>query len=78
MYGSKGKTFTFAWKFFLDPNFKVSNKFCHLHQIKLDGSGVGDPNLTLTARADVQLENDGKVLAKVPLISFKGVWVQIR
>lgn len=78
MQGSKGKTFTYAWKIFLDPNFKVSGKFCHLHQIKLDGANVGNPNLTLTARSDVQLENDGKILAKVPLASFKGVWIQIR
>jgi len=55
MYGYKNKTFTYAWKLFLDPNFKVSGKFCHLHQIKLDGKDVGNPNLTLTARKDVQL-----------------------
>jgi len=36
-------------------DFKVSGKFCHLHQIKLDGKDVGNPNLTLTARKDVQL-----------------------
>lgn len=57
MWGAAGKTFTYAWKLFLDSDFKVSNKFCHLHQIKLDGSDVGNPNLTLTARASVQLEN---------------------
>jgi hypothetical protein len=78
MHGTAGKTFTFAWKLYLDSDFKVSNKFCHLHQIKLDGSDVGNPNLTLTARANVQLENEGVVIAKVPLASFKGVWIQIR
>jgi len=78
MHGSAGKTFTYAWKVFLDPSFKVSGAFCHLHQIKLDGTGAGNPNLTLTARADVRLENNETVLAKVPLASFKGVWVQIR
>jgi hypothetical protein len=55
MHGAAGKTFTYAWKLYLDPNFKMSGKFCHLHQIKLDGGNVGNPNLTLTARADVQL-----------------------
>ena len=57
MHGSKGMTFTFAWKIYLDPDFRVSNKFCHLHQIKLeqDGKFPGTPNLTLTARSDVQL-----------------------
>ena len=78
MHGSKGKTFTYAWKLFLDSNFQVTGLFCHLHQIKLDGAGVGNPNLTLTARNDVQLENEGTILAKVPLASFKGTWIQIR
>jgi len=78
MYGKKGRTFTYAWKIYLDPNFRVSGKFCHLHQIKLDGGNVGTPNLTLTARSDVQLENEGRVLTKVPLGSFKGEWIQIR
>lgn len=55
MKGYKGMTFTYAWKLYLDSNFAVSNKFCHLHQIKLDGANVGDPNLTLTARASMQL-----------------------
>ena len=55
MQGQRGKTYTYAWKLFLDSNFQVSGKFCHLHQIKLDGAGVGNPNLTLTARANVQL-----------------------
>ena len=57
MKGDAGKTFTYAWKVYLDPGFQVTNQFCHLHQIKLDGANVGNPNLTLTARADVQLEN---------------------
>ena len=78
MYGNKNKTFTYAWKLYLDPSFKVSGKFRHLHQIKLDGKDVGDPNLTLTARNDVQLENEGKILVKVPLSSFRGFWIQIR
>lgn len=55
MHGSAGKTFSFAWKLYLDPNFQVSKNFTHLHQIKLDGSGVGTPNLTLTAKTNVML-----------------------
>ena len=55
MKGDKGKTFTFAWKIKLDQNFKESGKFCHLHQIKLDGGNVGTPNLTITARSAMQL-----------------------
>ena len=79
MHGSAGKTFTYAWKLYLDSGFKASGAFCHLHQIKLDGSGVGNPNLTLTARTSVvELYNDAEVIAKVPLTSFKGVWIQIR
>jgi len=55
MKGYKGMTFTYAWKLFLDKDFKQSGKFCHLHQIKLDGGNVGTPNLTLTARDAMQL-----------------------
>ena len=78
MKGYQGMTFSYAWKLYLDKDFSVSNKFCHLHQIKLDGANVGNPNLTLTARSAMQLENEGNILAKVPLQSFKGEWVQIR
>lgn len=79
MKGDKGKTFTYAWKVYLDPQFKATYQFCHLHQIKLGGNDVGTPNLTLTARTnDVQLENEGNILAKTSLNSFKGTWIQIR
>lgn len=55
MQGDKGMTFTYAWKLFLDKDFTANYQFCHLHQIKLDGTNVGNPNLTLTARAFMQL-----------------------
>jgi hypothetical protein len=84
MKGNKGMTFSYAWKIYLDKNFKESGSFCHLHQIKLDGGDVGTPNLTLTARDYMQLENPDQVsgktiiLAKAPIQSFKGEWIQIR
>ena len=39
---------------------------------------MGTPNLTLTARSAMQLENENEILAKVPIQSFRGEWVQIR
>jgi len=78
MQGYQGMTFTYAWKFYLDSGFQVTNKFCQLQQIKLSGADVGNPNLTLTARSNMQLENEGIVIAKVPLQSFKGEWIQVR
>ena len=45
MKGHNGRTFTYAWKVFIDIEFKTTYTFCHLHQIKYDGSGVGNPNL---------------------------------
>ena len=78
MKGYPGSTFTFAWKVFLPADFRALNTFCHIHQIKNDGVG-GTPNLTLTVRTnDVQLENEGTILAKADINSFKGNWVQIR
>jgi hypothetical protein len=79
MHGSDGKTFTYAWKFKLDSGFKESGLFCHLHQIKLDGSDVGDPNMTITARSTVDLEilGMGKV-ATANISLFKGYWVKVR
>lgn len=79
MHGSDGKSFTYAWKFKLDANFKESGLFCHLHQIKLDGSGVGDPNMTITARSTLDIEvNNMGTIASAPISQFKGSWVHVR
>mgnify|MGYP000913165148 CR=1 FL=1 len=79
MHGSDGKSFTYDWKFKLDAGFKESGLFCHLHQIKLDGGNVGDPNMTITARSTVDIEvmNMGTI-ASAPIAQFKGFWVHVR
>jgi hypothetical protein len=79
MHGADGKSFTYAWKFKLDSGFQESGLFCHLHQIKLDGGNMGDPNMTITARSTVGLEIMGMGrVAEAPLAQFKGYWVKVR
>ena len=80
MQGYSGLTFSYAWKLYLPSTFTVSGAFCHLHQIKYDGNNVQNPNITLTARSYVQLEDIDKniVLTSIPLSDFKGNWIQIR
>lgn len=57
----------------------MSGDFCHVHQIKLDGTNVGNPCLTITLRKDqVNLDNQGKILSHCPLSEFVGYWIQIR
>lgn len=69
----------FSWRFKLDAGFQESGLFCHLHQIKYDGSGVGDPNVTITARSSVDIEILGLgTVASSPLGNFKGNWVKVR
>lgn len=54
----KGETHFYAWKMKLPTNFKASNKFTHLHQIKpAGGEHKGMPTFTLTATSKVD-END--------------------
>lgn len=78
MQGHDNKSFSFSWKFKLDSGFKESGDFCHLHQIKLDGAGVGNPNYTITARSNVQLEiNNLGTVASSPISNFKGYWVKV-
>ena len=79
MQGKNGLEFTFAWKFFAEKDIKLSGDFCHIHQIKLDGSGVGNPCLTVTLRKDhVELDNMGKILSNCSLSDFVGNWIQFR
>lgn len=79
MHGKNGMTFTHAWKFYSEKDIKVSGLFCHIHQIKLDGAGVGNPAMTVTLRKDkVVLDNQGKELSTCPLTDFVGHWIQFR
>ena len=45
-----GDTFTHRWKFRLPENFRVSNEYTHIHQIKAEGGDSGNPIFTLTGR----------------------------
>jgi hypothetical protein len=84
-----GDTFTYTWKFKLDPNFIANFSFCHIHQIKaVGGSDQGAPIITLSTRAGapemLQLtytppmgSNGEGVLKEVNLEQFKGVWIEV-
>ena len=45
-----GDTFTYRWKFKLPVDFRVSNEYTHIHQIKPEGGDSGNPTFTLTGR----------------------------
>ena len=51
MYSTgSGDTFTYRWKFKLPEDFRVSNEYTHIHQIKPEGGDAGNPTITLTGR----------------------------
>lgn len=79
MHGRDNTTMSYSWKFKLDAGFQETGLFCHLHQIKYDGFGVGEPNVTITARDSVTLEiKHVGTVASSPLSNFKGNWVKVR
>ncbi|MFK7747637.1 MAG: discoidin domain-containing protein [Kordia sp.] len=61
--GIQGETHFYAWKMKLPSDFKGSNKFTHLHQIKpVAGDHFGMPTITLTATSKVDAADaDGEV-----------------
>ncbi len=87
---SDGRTFSYAWKFRLDPGFRANPSFSHIHQIKaVGGEDPGAPMITLTTRAGnpetLQLlftrpfgDTDARVLDETPLAPFKGAWIEAR
>jgi len=65
--GVEGETHFFAWKMKLPEDFKGSNKFTHLHQIKpVGGEHAGMPTITLTANGE-KLDLEGKQYARPEL-----------
>lgn len=82
MHGIDGRTFTYGWKFKLDKEFQGSGDFCHLHQIKLVGTGEGAkiPCLTYTARKDrlEVISKDVGKLAAINLDLIRGEWLKVR
>jgi hypothetical protein len=85
--GTKGEIHTYQWKFKLDPGFKPSPNFTHIHQIKAgDGSDAGAPIITITPRSKTPeaLEiihtpsgGGGGVVKSTELAPFKGTWVEV-
>ncbi len=86
---SKDEKVLYKWKFKLDPGFKPSSDFTHIHQLKpIDGDNTL-PIITLTPRyraaGDVMQvihtgETDAtsqKYIAQIPLADFKGHWVEV-
>jgi hypothetical protein len=84
-----GVTRTYQWKFKLDAKFQANSSFCHIHQLKADGTGdIGSPIMTLTTRKGspdkLQLiftapagKSGSATLTSVNLAPFKGTWVQV-
>ncbi|MCE5185923.1 MAG: hypothetical protein LLF76_07340 [Planctomycetaceae bacterium] len=86
--GEYNEIHTYRWKFKLDAGFQPSPNFTHIFQIKAgDGSDAGMPLITFTPRygspETMQLiftpstgGTGGGTKANVPLVPFKGQWVQ--
>ncbi|WP_171014203.1 RICIN domain-containing protein [Chitinivorax sp. B] len=82
-----GSTFTYTWRFKIDPAMKFSNRFTHLHQIKAKGGSDGTPIITLTGRAgnpndwlELQHVDDADKTTKikrVSMIGIKGIWLDV-
>jgi hypothetical protein len=79
--GMAGETVTYKWKFRIEPGYKPSSSFTHLHQIKPVGGDDGNPLFTLTPRKGtpnkMELIHDNTTkVAIVELSLFEGVWVE--
>ena len=90
LLGRVGETIIYKWRFRLDVNFKPSEKFTHLHQIKPVGKRPNNdedelPIFTLTARKkgsaskdEMELNyNDKEKVAWAYLSEFRGEWVEV-
>jgi hypothetical protein len=81
----KGQTFTYTWRFRIDPGMKFSNRFTHMFQLKSSEGDAGAPLLTITGRGGgagkLQVIHTGPpsrgVLDDVSLAGLQGVWLQV-
>ena len=85
LVGRQGETVNLRWRFRLDADFRATQDFTHIHQIKAGDGDDDKPIITITPRAGkgdvMQVQHDDSrghkaVLASVPLAPFKGVWVE--
>lgn len=86
MYGTRGETHTYGWKFRLDENFLGTSNFTHIHQIKAAGGDDDSmPLITFTPRVSGQLQIihvapvvwDYTYIGKLDLSDFLGEWVEV-
>lgn len=85
----EGETFTYTWRFRIDPAIKFSPSFTHIHQLKAFGGGYADPPLiTFTPLASGQLEirhvgdaqkgaSNARVIGAAPLVPLIGQWLDV-
>jgi hypothetical protein len=82
LQGFEGTTFTYRWKFRIDPEMAISTRFAHLFQIKPVGGDEVQPILTFTVANDQfqvrYLQSSAssiEYLSRLPYASAKGVWL---
>ena len=86
--GTPGETMTYTWRFKMNADMGFSERFTHMFQMKSYGGNEGAPIITLTGSGTGTGENlrvdywpdDGsatQTLARVPMASLKGIWLQV-
>jgi hypothetical protein len=84
--GRKGDTFSYSWRFRMNPQMTFSNRFTHMFQMKSAGGDDGAPLITITGRKasggdKLQVIHTGPpsrgVLGETSLAGLKGVWLDV-
>jgi hypothetical protein len=81
-----GDTFTYTWRFRINPEMTFSGRFTHMFQLKSKGGDEGAPLLTITGRAasdgdkleviHVGPPNEGTI-AEASLSGRRGMWLSV-
>lgn len=86
--GEKNSTFRYKWKFKVDKDMKLSDKFCHFFQLHSVGTG-GHPMITLSGNerndgpylevtyTEIGKDNKTNVLGKIEWEKIRGKWLKV-
>lgn len=86
--GMLGETMTYTWRFKMNADMTLSNRFTHMFQMKSLEGNAGDPLITLTGarngsgdRLQLRYYGDGSgggTLADVSMAGLKNVWLEVQ
>lgn len=84
--GFEGETFTYTWRFKINPDMTFSNRFTHMFQLKAVGGDDSSPLITITGRDEgpagrLEIIHTGPPslgrLAEATLTGAKDVWLSV-